>query len=151
MGENMARNNGAGSVAKANTTTADLQTYYESLMKHANLRTVDHAQTWSWAVLRTLGFYLDRGTKRKLAKALPESLGRDLTSGFWLLHFRNPKMTSREFLRRVALRGGNTDAQYARVPTRAVFHQVKQMIDDDLSQRVAETLSSEVGDIWRQA
>lgn len=142
----MARNSKNGAV-----TNADLQNYYESIMTKANLRTLDHAERWSKAVLRTLGFYLDRGTKRKLAKTLPKPISRDLTSGFWLLHFRNPKMTSREFLRRVALRSGNTDAQYARIPTRAVFHQVKQLVDDDLSKRVADILSPEVREIWQQA
>jgi uncharacterized protein (DUF2267 family) len=144
----MARNNDAAKGAK---TKVDIQQYYGSVMKQANLRTIRHAETWSEAVLRTLGFYLDRGTKRKLARALPDPLAHDLTRGFWLLHFRNPKMTSREFLRRVALRSGNTDAQYARVPTRAVFGQIKQMVDDELSQHVADSLSPEVGELWRQA
>lgn len=142
----MARNSKNGANA-----SADLQSYYESIMTGANLRTLNHAERWSKAVLRTLGFYLDRDTKRKLAKALPEPLARDLTSGFWLLHFRDPNMTSREFLRRIALRSGNTDAQYARIPTRAVFRQVKQLVDDDLSKRVADTLSPEVREIWQQA
>jgi uncharacterized protein (DUF2267 family) len=144
----MARKKVTGKDVKSHV---DMQHYYESVMKQANLRTIDHAEAWSEAVLRTLGFYLDRGTKRKLAKALPDALAHDLTRGFWLLHFRNPKMTSREFLRRVALRGGNTDAQYARVPTRAVFEQIKQMVDDDVNRRVADSLSPEVGEIWRQA
>jgi uncharacterized protein (DUF2267 family) len=144
----MARKNGSGKTTNAD---AALQNYYEAVMKQANLRTMQHAERWSRAVLRTLGFYLDRGTKKKVASALPDELADDLKSGFWLLHFRDPKMPSREFLRRVALRGGNTDAQYARVPTRAVFHHVKQMLNSDLSQRVADTLSTEVGELWRQA
>jgi uncharacterized protein (DUF2267 family) len=134
-----------------NGAQGELHNYYGEVMEQGSLRTREHARTWSRAVLRTLGFYLDRGTKRKLAKALPQPLARDLTSGFWLLHFRDPNMTSREFLRRVALRGGNTDAQYARAPTTAVFRQVKQLITEELSDRIADTLSPEVSDIWREA
>jgi hypothetical protein len=72
-------------------------------------------------VLQTLGFHLPRRTKRALANALPADLGQDVTAIFWLLHFRDPNLTAKEFQKQVAKRSGHTDAVYARFPILAIF------------------------------
>jgi uncharacterized protein (DUF2267 family) len=128
-----------------------LNGFYQYVKEEGNLRTVDHAHRWSAATLKTLGLNLDRGTKKKLAAALPDELAESLTRVFWLLHFRNPNLSSLEFQRQVARRSGHTDARFARYPVMAVFGGVKQMIDADLEREVAETLSPELREMWQQA
>lgn len=133
------------------TPTMELVDYFQQIQTMGNLRTPAHAQRWSTAVLRTLGLSLDGKTKKKLAKALPPELGDDLTRAFWLLHFRNSSLSSYEFQNQVARRSGNTDANFARVPILAVFHQVKQLVDSDVSKQVAQSLSPQVAELWQQA
>ena len=136
------------------TTNSDelrLDEYYQHVEEAGKLLTAEHARRWSRAVLKTLGISLDRGTKRQLAKALPEELANDLTAVFWLAHFRDPNQPLQEFLQRVARRAGNTDHQFARLPTGAVFGGINAMIDQQVRQRVAESLAPEVGNFWQQA
>jgi len=133
------------------TQTMELADYYQQIQTMGNLRTPAHAQRWSAAVLRTLGLNLDGKTKKKLAKALPSELADDLTRAFWLLHFRDFSLSSHEFQNQVARRSGNTDANFARVPILAVFHQIKQLVDSDVSDQVANSLSPQVAELWRQA
>ncbi len=130
---------------------ADLNSYYKTVQSKGNLPTLGHARRWSTAVLKTLGFNLDGGTKKKLAKTLPKELGDDVKRVFWLLHFRNKQLTSHEFQNQVSRRSGNSDPQFARTPILAVFHGVKQMVDNSLQQAVAESLPPEVRELWDKA
>lgn len=132
-------------------TTTDLDTFYDQLMESGYMRTKKHARRWTTAVLKTLGFHLGRGVKKDLANALPEPMADDLTRVFWLLHFRDPDLRLDKFLNQVALRSGNTDIQFARYPTRAIFHQIKEMIDGQLADKVADDLPTAVGQLWREA
>lgn len=128
-----------------------LNGYYEHVMKYGKLRSADHAKRWSAGVLKTLGTSLDRGAKKALANSLPEELAGSLKGVFWLLHFRDPEMSSHEFRQRAARRSGNSDAEFARYPTLAVFGGLRPFIDDDIESRVADALSPEVREMWRKA
>lgn len=129
----------------------DLTSYYQHVQNKGSLRTQDHAVRWSNATLNMLGVNLDGRTKKAPVKALPEDLSRSLTRVFWLLHFRNTNLPAREFQRRVGLRAGNTDWEFARIPVVAVFGGVKQLIDKDLQNQVEKTLSPELRQLWQQA
>jgi uncharacterized protein (DUF2267 family) len=128
-----------------------LNDFYHYVQEKGKLRTLKHAERWTDGILKTLGTSLDRKTKKELARALPEELANSLTRVFWLLHFRNPNLSSHEFQQTVARRSGNTDADFAYFPVRAVFGGVKQMIDAELADKVAETLPPEVQEIWEEA
>ena len=129
----------------------DLNNFYQYVQKKGSLRTPDHAQRWSKATLNILGVNLDGRTKKALAKALPDDLARALNGIFWLLHFRNTNLPARQFQRRVGLRAGNSDWEFARLPIVAVFGGIKQMIDKELQDRVAQTLAPEIRHLWQQA
>ncbi|MCL4867937.1 MAG: DUF2267 domain-containing protein [Anaerolineae bacterium] len=129
----------------------NLQTFYQQIKEQGHLRTLEHAQRWCQATLNMLGVNLDGRTKKALAKALPEELARPLTRVFWLLHFRNSNLPAREFQRRVGLRAGNTDWEFARLPIIAVFAEIKKQIDRDLQDQVAKTLAPEIRQLWQQA
>lgn len=129
----------------------DLQNYYQHVKDRGSLRTHDHAVRWSNATLNMLGVNLDGRTKKALAKALPDDLARSLTRVFWLLHFRNTNLPAKEFQRRVGLRAGNTDWEFARIPVVAVFGGIKQMINTDLQKQVEKTLAPELRQLWQQA
>ncbi|MEZ4592376.1 MAG: DUF2267 domain-containing protein [Chloroflexota bacterium] len=75
----------------------DLSNYYQTVQEKGSLRTPAHAQRWSTAVLKTLGFNLGGKTKKKLANALPKELADDVKRVFWLAHFKNDQLTSHEF------------------------------------------------------
>jgi uncharacterized protein (DUF2267 family) len=135
----------------ANRSEEKLKGYYEYIMAEGKLRTLNHARTWSDGVLKTLGTALDRGTKKSLSNQLPEELSDSLTGVFWLMHFRDPNQTSAEFLQRVARRSGNSDGEFARYPTQAVFGGLKMFIDNDLNEKIAQTLSPELRQLWQQA
>lgn len=133
------------------TDKTNLEDFYRYVQKEGKLMTEAHAKRWTDGVLRTLGINLDRGTKKKLAASLPEDLANSLTRVFWLLHFRDPDLTTQEFQRMAARRSGNTDADFAYYPTQAVFGGVKRMISTDLQKEVAETLAPEIRELWQQA
>ena len=128
-----------------------LSQFYETVRIGGKLRTDEHARRWSTGVLKTFGLCLDRKSKKALAKCLPDELADSLTGVFWLLHFRDPSMSSEEFLLRVARRSGNTDAEFAYYPTVAVFGAIRQFIDSDLENRISEALSQEVQELWKEA
>ncbi len=129
----------------------ELTQFYQGVQKGGKLRTDEHARRWTRGVLKTLGVNLPGKTKRKLARELPEALAQSLTGVFWLLHFRNPKLSSKEFQQAVARRSGNSDAQFARFPILAVFGGVKQIINQDLQREVAQSLSPDVRALWEEA
>jgi uncharacterized protein (DUF2267 family) len=131
--------------------TMTLDSFYAAVMETGKMRTADHAARTSSAVLHSLGFNLSGAVKRELARALPADLAHELTRGWRLIHFRDTHLTMEKFARDVALHSGNTDPQYARMATAAVFGQLKRLIDDDLSRRVAKDLSPEVRDLWNAA
>lgn len=114
---------------------ATLDGFYEHVREAGKLPTSQHALRWTNAVLKALGTVLDGSTKRSLAKELPKPLAQSLTSVFWLLHFRDPNLSDEEFLKRVAIRSGNSDPEFARYPTRAVFSQLRQLISRNLTRR----------------
>lgn len=128
-----------------------LTDFYRYVQEEGKLLSPEHARRWSDGVLRTLGTALDRRTKKRLAKAIPEELAESLSGVFWLVHFRDPNLSSQAFQRMAARRSGNTDADFARIPTLAVFGGLKQIIGDDLERDVAETLAPEVRELWQQA
>jgi len=129
----------------------DLANYYRQIQKQGLLRTPEVAEHWSEAVLRTLSLNIDRRTKKRLAKALPEELAVDLKRTFWLLHFRDHNISRQEFLKDVANRSGNTDSDFARNPIRAVFHEVKACAGDDVSDAVSDSLAPEISRLWQEA
>ncbi|MCB8965991.1 MAG: DUF2267 domain-containing protein [Ardenticatenaceae bacterium] len=133
------------------TNGSNLDNYYTLVQKNGKLRSPDHAQRWSTAVLKTLGFNLEKGAKKELAGALPKELANDLTRVFWLLHFRDTNLSRSDFLTQASRRSGNTDVAFARYPTKAVFGAVKSLIDKQVADRVAEGLSPEVRELWQQA
>jgi uncharacterized protein (DUF2267 family) len=130
---------------------ADLSSYYQRVEENGRLRTQEIAQQWSTAVLRALGTNLDGRTKKRLAKTLPDELAFNLKRKFWLLHFRDKHKPQAVFLKEVARLGGNTDAQFALYPTRAVFHELKGFAGEDISNDVADSLPDEVGALWQEA
>jgi uncharacterized protein (DUF2267 family) len=101
--------------------------------------------------LKTLGFHLDGRTKRNLAKVLPKPLADDLKDVFFLLHFRDPQLSSLDFQKQVARRSGNTNAEFARFPILAVFGGIQRYTNSKLNQRIAEALSTEVRELWEQS
>ena len=94
---------------------------------------------------------ISRGLKKELTNALPEELGEQLNRLFWLMHFRNSNVTLADFQEAVARRSGHSDQNFAIVPITAVFHALKQLIDNDLSDKVADDLSPELREIWKNA
>lgn len=125
--------------------------YYEFVKDAGKLLTNEHARNWSDGVLKTLGTSLDRKTKKDLAKKLPQELSNSLTSVFWLLHFRDPNQTWEEFLQQVARRSGNSNAEFARYPTQAVFGGLKSFIDGEIEQDIVKALSPELRRFWEEA
>ncbi len=79
------------------------------------------------------------------------ALAGELTRGWRLAHFRNTRISLEDFAADVALHSGNTDPLYNRMATAAVFGQIKRLIDDDLSRKVAKDLSPEVRELWNSA
>lgn len=138
-----------GIMAGKNTT--DLTEYFKYVQQTGKLPTIAHAQRWSNAVLWTLGLNLDGSTKRQLAKVMPQELAHSLTRAFWLLHFRNKTLSSKEFQNMVSRRSGNSDPQFAKIPVLAVFGGVKKLIDAQTSDKVAQTLAPEIRELWKQA
>ena len=130
---------------------ADLTSYYQTVQSKGSLLTPQHAQRWSTAVLKTLGFNLDGRTKKRLADALPQELGDDVKRVFWLLHFRNSNLSSHEFQNQVSRRSGNSDPRFAKMPILAVFNGVKALVDNNLQKAVADSLAPEVRELWEQA
>ena len=134
-----------------NSNGQSLEGYYKHVLDNGKLRSMDHARRWSAGVLKTLGTTLDRGTKKALANSLPDELAGALKGVFWLLHFRDPGLSSNEFCRRAARRSGNSDAEFAHFPTLAVFSGLRPFVDDDLDTRVADSLSPEIREMWQDA
>lgn len=128
-----------------------LEEFYDYVQGHGKLLTNQQAQRWTDGVLRTLGMNLGKGTKKKLASALPSQLAASLTRVFWLLHFRNESIGKEEFQRTAARRSGNTDADFAQYPTLAVFGAIKQLVNDDLQREVANNLAPEISELWQKA
>jgi hypothetical protein len=60
-------------------------------------------------------------------------------------------LSSLEFQKQVARRSGNTNAEFARYPTLAVFSGIQKYTDSDLNKRIAESLSPEVRELWEKA
>lgn len=131
--------------------TTSLDSFYRAIMQNGNLRTPDHASRLTFAVLHTLGFNLSGGVKKKLARALPDELARDLTRGWRLINIRSGRLPLEKFMKDVARHNGNTDPKNAERAARVVFREIKQMIDDDLARDVARDLSPEVRAFWNAA
>jgi uncharacterized protein (DUF2267 family) len=133
------------------TNSTDLNDYYATIKELGKLRTTGHAARWSEATLHTLALNLDKGSKKKLLKALPQELSDQLKRKFWLLHFRDKSITTLEFQKMVARRAGNTDEVFARYPIVATFHGLKGLLDDSVNDNVAETLAPELSQMWQDA
>jgi len=129
----------------------DLVNYYAQIQTQGLLLTPEAAKHWSEAVLRTLSLNIDRRTKKRLAKTFPDVLAADLTRTFWLLHFRDHNKSRQDFLTDVAKRSGNTDTAFARNPTKAVFHELKSIAGDEVSDAVGDSLAPDVSQLWQEA
>ena len=139
-------------MAQTTTTKIDnLDALYDHVRAAGKLRQRKHAERYTQAVLRTLGLYLKGGAKKSLAKALPDKLADQFTRAFFLAHFPDKTLSWSDFCKMVARRSGNSDGQFARIPTRAVFQGLQALIDSDTSRKVAEALSPEVQAEWEQA
>lgn len=125
--------------------------FFEYVKAAGKLRTTDHARKWTRGTLNMLGVNIDRGVKKELANALPEELTQWLKGVFWLAYFRDTNISSYEFQNRVARRSGNSDAQFAYYPVKAVFGGLKGLLDSNVSQKVADNLSPELQEIWNEA
>lgn len=132
-------------------TPSKLHDYYAHIQEIGGLLTEAHAQRWSRATLNMLGVNIDRKVKKELIKALPEELGRALNAIFWLFYFRDTSISAHEFQNRVARRGGNTDPEFAHYPVMGVFGGLKNLISQELSRKVAESLSPELREMWNKA
>ena len=130
---------------------ANLEQYYQQVQHLGNLRTRTHAQRWSRATLNMLGVYMGGKGKKQLANSLPDELAHDLKRVFWLAHFRNSDMSSYDFQERVALRSGNTDPDFAIQPIKAVFHGLKALVDKNVQDGVADSLSPDMRQVWQDA
>lgn len=133
------------------TATNNLDQYYETVQEKGKILSDTQAKAWSKAVLNTMGLDMSRGLKKDLAKALPDELGEQLGRLFWLIHFRNTNVTLAEFSEAIARRSGHSDQHFAKVPITAVFHALKQLVNTDLSNKVADDLSPELREIWKNA
>ncbi len=129
----------------------DLTSYFQTIQSKGNLLTSQHAQRWSTAVLKTLGFNLDKRTKKRLANALPKEMAVDLTRIFWLMHFRNSNLSVHDFQNQVSRRSGNSDPNFAKTPITAVFSGIKTLIDGDMVKAVSNSLAPEVRELWEKA
>lgn len=134
-----------------NNQALTLQSFYLNVENDARLRSAEHAEKWTSAVLRTLGFTMKGGAKRDLAKSLPPELAGQLTRGWKLINLYNSGMTQGTFLKQVALRSGNTDEAYSRLATTAIFGNLKTYVDDNLEREVARSLPKDVAELWVQA
>ncbi|GAB4272227.1 MAG: hypothetical protein Kow0080_18420 [Candidatus Promineifilaceae bacterium] len=128
-----------------------VEQFYEFVQANGSLRTLEHAKRYTSGVLRTLGLYLKGSPKKVLAKALPEELAFELTRPFFLAHFPDKNIPWAEFTKAVARRSGNSDSQFARIPTRAVFRALHTYLDANTAEKVANALSPEVRAEWEQA
>lgn len=133
------------------TNGSNMNDYYTTVKELGKLRTLDHAERWSEAILHTLALNLDKGNKKKLIKALPEPLSDQLKRKFWLLHFRDKNLATLDFQKMVARRAGNSDQTFARFPIIATFHGLKNLIDHALADDIADTLSPELSQMWQDA
>jgi uncharacterized protein (DUF2267 family) len=131
--------------------TTSVDSFYRTVMHSGNLRTPDHASRLTFAVLHTLGFNLSGGTKKELARALPEALANNLTRGWRLINIRSRRLPLEKFVKDVARHTGNTDPHNAKRVTSVVFTELKRIIDDDLARKVARDLSPEVRALWNAA
>lgn len=131
--------------------TTTLDNYYQNVMQLGNLRTLGHAERVTFGVLRSLGFVLSGGTKKKLAKALPDELAYHLTRGWKLINIRHKNLSLDDFAKDVSYHSGNTDPRIAKVMTGIVFGQIKGSLDHSLIRDVAKDLSPEVRDFWNKA
>jgi len=130
----------------------ELDDYYHHIQRVGNVRTLDHAKRWSDGVLKTLGTSLHRKVKKDLAKSLPSELAQSLNGVFWLVHFHDPTLSSQEFLHRAGRRSGNSNSEFARYPTLAVFGGLRIFaIDSELEKEIADDLSPEIRQLWEQA
>lgn len=130
----------------------ELEEYYLHIQRVGNVRTLDHARRWSDGVLKTLGTSLHRKVKKDLAERLPSELAQSLNGVFWLVHFHDPTLSSQEFLHRAGRRSGNSNSEFARYPTLAVFGGLKMFADNsELEKEIAEDLSPDIRQLWEQA
>ncbi|MDJ0752500.1 MAG: DUF2267 domain-containing protein [Ardenticatenaceae bacterium] len=126
--------------------------FYQYVMEHGHLRTVEHADLWSVGTLNMLGVNLSGRVKKQLGKALPEPLQKSLNGVFWVAHFRDTNMAAREFNNRVARRSRSTsDPDFARYPVQAVFGGLKALIDENVSSAVRDDLAPEISKMWQEA
>jgi uncharacterized protein (DUF2267 family) len=128
-----------------------LDGYYHYIMRAGKLPTLDHARRWSTAVLNVLGTTIGRSAKRRLARDLPRELSEDLSGVFWLLHFRDPHLSEAKFRKQVALRGGNSDPEFSRNTTLAVFGGLKTILPAESESKLADALPPAVAELWEMA
>ena len=133
----------------------ELAGFYEQVARDGSLMTPEISKRWTYSVLHALALNVDKKVRRNLQSALPEELSGFMKSAFWLynalLGIRNTNITALEFQNLVARRAGNSDWQFAKIPTVAVFGAMKQYLSSELNNDVAESLSPELRELWHQA
>ena len=129
----------------------DITTFYNTVQTMGKLRSPQHAQRWTRAVLQTLGLNLSKPAKKALKNALPEELAQFVSDVWWLFNFRDEEISASYFQERVARRAGNTDLNFAIYPIKAVFGALQGIISADVSRTVADSLSPELRELWQNA
>ena len=131
--------------------TANLDTYFGLIQEKGNIISEKLAKRWSESTLKMMGLYMGKGGKKALSGQLPKELSDDLNRVFRLMHFPNTNMPLQEFQSAVARRGGHSDPQFAKLAITGVFHGLKTLIDKDTTDKVSESLSPEIREVWDNA
>ena len=131
--------------------TANLDTYFGLIQEKGNIISEKLAKRWSESTLKMMGLYMGKGGKKALSSQLPKELSDDLNRVFRLMHFPNTNMPLQEFQSAVARRGGHSDPQFAKLAITGVFHGLKTLIDKDTTDKVSESLSPEIREVWDNA
>ena len=131
--------------------TANLDTYFGLIQEKGNIISEKLAKRWSESTLKMMGLYMGKGGKKALSSQLPKELSDDLNRVFRLMHFPNTNMPLHEFQSAVARRGGHSDPQFAKLAITGVFHGLKTLIDKDTTDKVSESLSPEIREVWDNA
>lgn len=129
----------------------DITSFYNIVQSTGKLRSAQHAQRWTHAILQTLGLNLSKPAKKALKEALPEELAQSVSDVWWLFNFRDEAITVSYFQERVGRRAGNTDISFAIHPIKAVFGAIRNLISSDVALTVAASLSPELRDLWNSA
>ncbi|MEM7335275.1 MAG: DUF2267 domain-containing protein [Chloroflexota bacterium] len=132
-------------------SSTKLDNYFSAIQTKGNIISEKLAKRWSESTLKMMGLYMAKDGKKALSGQLPQELSDQLNRVFRLLHFPNTNMPMQEFQSAVARRGGHSDPQFAKLAIIGVFHGLKTLIDKDTTDKVSESLSPEIREVWDNA